>query len=73
MPKENKVKYGLWEDGKRIEWFNEGEVTAINSHRLDYTSYFHQTDSHEMVDRGASFSKPNGFEDKLSEIKRRIA
>ena len=25
-PKENKMKYGLWEDGKRIEWFNEEQV-----------------------------------------------
>jgi hypothetical protein len=35
------VKYGLWEDGKRIEWFNEAEVTALNQHKLDYSTYFH--------------------------------
>jgi len=23
VPKDEKVKYGLWEDGKRIEWFSE--------------------------------------------------
>jgi hypothetical protein len=23
VPKDGKVKFGLWEDGKRIEWFNE--------------------------------------------------
>lgn len=23
VPKDSRVKYGLWEDGKRIEWFNE--------------------------------------------------
>jgi hypothetical protein len=23
VPKEGKKKYGLWEDGKRIEWFSE--------------------------------------------------
>lgn len=31
VPKDHKVKYGVWEDGKRIEWFNESEVAAINS------------------------------------------
>ncbi len=41
VPRENKVKYGLWEDGKRIEWFNEAEVNAINTQKLDYTTYFH--------------------------------
>jgi hypothetical protein len=30
IPKEGKVKYGLWEDGKRIEWFNEPDVNSIN-------------------------------------------
>lgn len=53
--KENKVKYGLWEDGKRVEWFNEDQVKAINSHKLDYTTYFNQSDSNEMVERNASY------------------
>ena len=30
VPKEGKVKYGLWEDGKRIEWFNEEDIADIN-------------------------------------------
>ncbi len=37
VPKDGKVKFGLWEDGKRIEWFNEGQVQAINNMQLDYT------------------------------------
>lgn len=73
MPKENKLKYGLWEDGKRIEWFNENEVQLINQGKLDYTTYFNQTDSHEMVVRNATFSRPIGLDDKLSDLKRKIA
>jgi len=34
---DNRVKFGLWEDGKRIEWFNEEQVYAINNQGLDYT------------------------------------
>jgi hypothetical protein len=40
VPKDNKVKYGLWEDGKRIEWFSEEEIAKINQRRLDYTKCF---------------------------------
>jgi len=36
--KEQKVKYGLWEDGKRIEWYSEDEVIAVNQHKFDYTT-----------------------------------
>ncbi len=45
VPREDKVKYGLWEDGKRIEWFDDKNVTLINSKELDYTSYFKQQGS----------------------------
>jgi hypothetical protein len=41
VPKDEKIKAGLWEDGKRIEWFNEAQVGAINSNQLDYSSFFH--------------------------------
>jgi len=26
VPKEEKIKYGLWEDGKRIEWFSQEQA-----------------------------------------------
>ena len=73
VPKEEKMKYGLWEDGKRIEWFNEEDVDQINSRELDYKQFFNQADSAEMVMPNASFRKPSGFDDKLSDIKRKIA
>jgi len=41
VPKDEKKKFGLWEDGKRIEWFDEGKIEAINSGRFDYTTLFH--------------------------------
>lgn len=31
VPKDGKTKFGLWEDGKRIEWFDQIQVTAINN------------------------------------------
>ena len=32
------VKYGLWEQGKRVKWFDESAVTLINQNRFDITS-----------------------------------
>ena len=73
VPKEQKLKYGLWEDGKRIEWFNDAQIKDIKNMQLDYTQFFHQTDSERMIEQNAAFRKPGMFEDKLSEVKRRIA
>lgn len=39
-PSEGKTKYGLWEDGKLIQWFNQDSVKEINSLRQDYTQLF---------------------------------
>lgn len=73
MPKDNKTKHGLWEDGKRIEWFDSIQVTAINNFQLNYTTFFHQDESDTMVDPNSTFNKPKGFENKLVEVKKRIA
>ena len=67
------MKFGLWEDGKRIEWFDESQVQQINKKTLDYTQYFNTGGSAEMVEPNAVFSKPIGFEDKLNDIKKKIA
>jgi len=55
VPKDNKIKFGLWEDGKRIEWFSETQVQTINLAQMDYTSFFAQTDSDKMVEPSATF------------------
>lgn len=73
MPKDNKLKYGLWEDGKRIEWFDENEIQSINAHRMDYLPYFTSEQSKQMVEPNANFNKPKTFEANLADIKRIIA
>lgn len=72
MPKDEKIKFGLWEDGKRIEWFDQQQVQAINMGE-DYTHFFHNTESETMIERDACFRKPYYFDDKLSEVKKKIA
>lgn len=37
---ENREKFGLWEEGKRIEWFSQETQDKINSFQVDYTGFF---------------------------------
>ena len=45
MPKDKNAMYGLWEKGKRIEWFTEGQKNSINGNFLDYGTFFMQNES----------------------------
>jgi hypothetical protein len=72
VPKEQKVKYGLWEDGKRIEWFNDEDIVDINQRRFDYKRFFQLTSSSEMVAKDATLQKPLRFDERMNEIKMRI-
>ena len=39
---------------------------------MNYTTFFHQTDSERMVEPNARFYKPLNFEERLAEVQRRI-
>lgn len=39
---------------------------------MNYTTFFHQTDSERMVEPNARFYKPFNFEERLAEVQRRI-
>ena len=71
VPKDDKTKYGLWEDGKRIEWFNEDQISRINNYSEDYTKFFNQSDSKQMVDSHSCFRKPANFDSQLDVVKKR--
>jgi hypothetical protein len=72
VPKENVEKYGLWEDGKRIEWFDEDAVRDINGGDTSWKEHFKKPDSATYVEKGADFTKPKGFDMKLIEVKDRL-
>lgn len=38
-------RYGLWEDGKRTEWFDKYQVQDIESGRLDYRKFFRKLEN----------------------------
>lgn len=63
-----KVKYGLWEDGKRIEWFNDETVEAIRSRKEDYRAMFNKNTSSDLVDPRADFESPTNFESNMRKV-----
>lgn len=72
-------KYGLWEDGKRIEWFDNETAHAIHKGQVYFTQYFQRPESAANVenyiegnDMGLGFTRPQGFNEALAEVKQRF-
>lgn len=68
-PKKGAVKYGMWEHGQRLKWFDEVEVKQINAGELDFAQLFKQKESDQFVRKGANLKKPDGFDAKMKEVK----
>lgn len=49
-PNKSKVKYGLWEHGKRITWFNQQTIDQINNHQYVYETEFKDDTSKNYID-----------------------
>jgi hypothetical protein len=45
IPEKKEERYGLWEDGKRIEWFENDKIIKIDNHGEDFRIYFRKDDS----------------------------
>lgn len=67
------IQFGLWEEGKRIEWFDDETQMQIKYGRLDYKVYFRKQESGFNVDPLASFDKPNTFDAQVARIEQRFA
>jgi len=55
-------KFGLWEEGKRIHWFDEDQVTQINNRSLNYNTFFKNPRSKEGLNPKVFFEKPVNFD-----------
>ena len=65
-------KYGLWENGKRIVWFDKDSIKEIEEGSQKWIDYFKDSDSASIVDKKAKFDKPKGFDMKLLELQERL-
>lgn len=61
------MKYGLWENGKRIKWFTQEQVNYINEGILDYSEFFELARSKTEIPKVSGFEPPANFE-KLAEM-----
>ena len=68
VPNEDREKYGLWEDGKRIEWFETEVIRGINERVVNYTEFFSNPESAELVQRLATFDKPKQFDKQIHAV-----
>jgi hypothetical protein len=72
-------KCGLWEDGKRIEWFDNNQVAAILNGQYEFSRHFtRQPESAQNVEsyyegngeeHGLGFRRPNNFDEMLNQVK----
>lgn len=69
---EQELKYGLWEDGKRIEWFDRETADNIVKGKVDFRQYFRRTESAAWVPETRSFGKPLNFDRNMSEMKKKF-
>ena len=62
------TKSGLWEEGKRIEWFEIDQSEKILKGNLDYKMFFRKTESGFNVDQFATFDVPNKFHERIGRV-----
>ena len=66
--KDKGARFGLWEHGKRLKWFDSDEASSINSGTLDYTHFliFKDEESLQLIDPKVKFAKPADFDSNLA-------
>lgn len=69
VPEESVIKFGLWEGGKRINWFDEQQIKEIELGQLDYHQYFKSPESSIGL-TDIKFDQPRDFDTELSRVDR---
>ena len=70
IPQKN-TQYGLWENGKRVRWFDENEKEEIQENKLDYKK-FKESDTSPNFAPNASFEQPETFQERLDILKGKL-
>ena len=61
------VKYGIWDNGKRMKWFDEETINLINQGKYDYTQHFKIPSDHPQT--GITFKRTDEWEKEMTKIK----
>ena len=59
------IKYGLWENGKRVKWFDEHAIILINQMRFDFSVDFKEAQSAKALKPNCTFDRPSKFNEEM--------
>lgn len=66
-PVDNKTRYGIWELGKVVKWFDTvpNDLTAES---IDFSKYFKNAESASLLPDKCKFSKPSDFDQRIQDL-----
>ena len=69
------MRVGLWENGRRVKWLDEQQVSKINSKDFasELASIFKDQASLEALPSGAAIVKPDGWQETMNEIAKTLS
>lgn len=60
----SEIKYGLWENGRRVRWFSNEEVELIQKGDQGYRENLKDPQSLGIIDEKSTFDPPSHFKFK---------
>jgi hypothetical protein len=66
-PEAGPAKCGLWEDGKRIEWFNDKMAKAVQDGE-NYSHLFLREESGSKIIVGSNLEEPYNFKLEIKKV-----
>ena len=65
-------RFGLWEHGKRVKWFDEPTQVLINQNRFDVSGSFKDQKSALVMKPNATFEKPDYYDEAMLKVRRTL-
>lgn len=59
-------KFGLWEGGKRVKWFDESQIVQIQEGTYNIAANFTDPNSVAQIRTNASFQQPRAFDEQMN-------
>ena len=75
MEYEEEINFGLWEEGKRVMWFEkEYQRERIQSNEMDVSQFMSTKNAMAGAPKQSfkNFNTPGNFEERVSEVKEKV-
>ena len=64
----SKSRYGIWENGKRVRWFDDMTAAEINAGQYDYSQHF-KDPANENPSAGCTFNRPEEWNEEIMRVR----